>query len=99
MIEQGFSEETIESVSKAVNEQLSKNANDDAKQDDNTDDNLPKGDDANQTHSKINPITKRLALMILPIPHAQIKAKFTSWLKTRRILPKPMIRNLMLLKL
>ena len=33
LVEQGFSEETIESVSKAVNEQLSKNANDDTKQD------------------------------------------------------------------
>lgn len=61
LVEQGFSEETIESVSKAVNKQLSKNANDDAKQDDNTDDNLPKGDDANQTHSKINPITKKIS--------------------------------------
>ncbi|WP_204321978.1 hypothetical protein, partial [Streptococcus pneumoniae] len=28
---------------------------------DNTDDNLPKGDDANQTHSKINPITKKIS--------------------------------------
>ena len=61
LIEQGFSEETIESVSKAVNEQLSKNANDDAKQDDNADNNLPKGDDANQTHSKIKPITKKMS--------------------------------------
>lgn len=59
LIEQGFSEETIESVSKAVNEQLSKNANDDAKQDDHTDNNLPKDDDANQTHSKTKPITKK----------------------------------------
>ena len=61
LIEQGFSEETIESVSKAVNEQLSKNANDDAKQDDHADNNLPKGGDANQTHSKINPITKKMS--------------------------------------
>ncbi|OAV32640.1 hypothetical protein AO368_0243 [Moraxella catarrhalis] len=59
LIEQGFSEETIESVSKAVNEQLSKNANDDAKQDDHADNNLPKGDDANQTHLKTKPITKK----------------------------------------
>lgn len=59
LIEQGFSEETIESVSKAVNEQLSKNANDDAKQDDHADNNLPKGGDANQTHLKTKPITKK----------------------------------------
>lgn len=59
LVEQGFSEETIESVSKAVNEQLSKNANDDAKPDDHTDDHPPKDDDANQTHSKTKPITKK----------------------------------------
>lgn len=59
LVEQGFSEETIESISKAVNEQLSKNANDDAKPDDHTDDHPPKDDDANQTHSKTKPITKK----------------------------------------
>lgn len=62
LIEQGFSEETIESVSKAVNEQLSKNANDDAKPDDHTDNNLPKDDDANQTHLKTKPITKKSSM-------------------------------------
>ena len=62
LIEQGFSEETIESVSKAVNEQLSKNANDDAKQDDSADDHPPKGDDANQTHLKTKPITKKSSM-------------------------------------
>ena len=62
LIEQGFSEETIESVSKAVNEQLSKNANDDAKQDDHADDHPPKGDDANQTHLKTKPITKKSSM-------------------------------------